>query len=120
VNFHDIKVFKTYPGTVLPPGVNFINMFTCSFFAKDKKLLVFENEFHHTFLSQICGGCDIRKSHLAVLVAICKSQLVVLKKASKKPRVKFLMKSAPSDRKLQLLYLNSDIKQVSSRLVLGH
>jgi hypothetical protein len=83
----------------LPPGDNFISMFTCSFFAKDKKLLVFENEFHHAFSSQNCGSCDIRKSHLAVLVAICKSQLVVLKKALKKPCVIFFMKSAPSDRK---------------------
>ncbi len=48
-----------------------------------KKLLVFENEFHHDFLYENCAGCAICKSHLAVLVAICKLQLAVRKKLQK-------------------------------------
>jgi hypothetical protein len=48
---------------------------------KDKKLLVFENKFHHAFLLENCDGCAVRKSHLAVLVASCKSQLPVYKKS---------------------------------------
>ncbi len=64
-----------------------------------KKLLVFENEFQHAFSYENCAGCAIRKSYLAVLVAlvaICKSQLAVRKKASKKLSVKILMKLTPS------------------------
>jgi hypothetical protein len=41
------------------------------------------------------ADCAIRKSHLAVLVAICQLQLNVGKKASKKPRIKMLMKLTP-------------------------
>jgi hypothetical protein len=55
---------------------------------KTKKLLVFENKFHHAFLYKNCAGCAICKLHLAVLVAICKSQLTVHKKALKKLHVK--------------------------------
>jgi hypothetical protein len=62
-------------------------MFTRGFFMqKTKSCLFFENEFHHAFLYENCAGCAICKSHLAVLVAICKLQLAVRKKASKKPR----------------------------------
>jgi hypothetical protein len=43
-------------------------------------LLAFENEFHHAFSYKKCAGCAIRKLHLAVLVAICKSELAVSKK----------------------------------------
>jgi hypothetical protein len=53
-------------------------MFMRSFFTrKTKKLLVFENEFHHAFLYENCAGCAICKSHLAVLVVIRKSQIAV-------------------------------------------
>ena len=55
---------------------------------RQKKLLVLENKFHHAFSYENCDGCAIRKLHLAVLVAIRKSQLGVHKKALKKPRVK--------------------------------
>ena len=71
-------------------------MFTRGFFTrKTKKLLVLGNDFHHAFLYENCAGCAICKLHLAVLVAIRKSQLVVHKKALKLPRVKMLMKSIP-------------------------
>jgi hypothetical protein len=59
-------------------------MFTRGFFKrKTKKLLVFENEFQNAFLYKNLAGCAIRKLHLAVLVAIHKSQLALCKKASK-------------------------------------
>jgi hypothetical protein len=78
-----MKVAKKYLRPVLLPGVNFINMFTHSFFTrKTKKLLIFENEFQHAFLYENCAVCAIRKSHLAVLVVqvtIRKSQLAVHK-----------------------------------------
>jgi hypothetical protein len=46
-------------------------MFMRSFFTqKTKKLLVFENEFHHAFLHENCAGCAIRKSHLTVVVVL--------------------------------------------------
>ncbi len=41
---------------------------------------------------------------LVVLVAIRKSQLVVHKNFSKKPRVKMLMKLTPGDKNWQLIY----------------
>ncbi len=67
-----------------------------SFFTqKTKKLLISENEFHHAFSYEICAGCAIRKSRLAVLVAIRKSQLAVRKKTSKKLRIKMLMTLTP-------------------------
>jgi hypothetical protein len=70
---------------MLPPGVNFISKVMSGYFTqKTKKLIVFENEFHHALLYENCDGYVVRKSHLAVLVAICKSQLVVYKKALKK------------------------------------
>jgi hypothetical protein len=54
-------------------------MFTHGIFAqKTKKLLGFENEFHHAFSYKKGAGCAICKSHLAVLVAICKLQLAEL------------------------------------------
>jgi hypothetical protein len=81
---------------MLLPGIIFINMFTRSFFTrKTKKLLVFENEFHHAFLYKNCAGRAIRNSHLAVPVAIRKSQIAVRKKASKNPHIKLLMKLTP-------------------------
>jgi hypothetical protein len=46
------------------------------FHKKDKKLPVYENAFS----CENCAGCAIRKLHLAVLVAFCKSQLAVQKK----------------------------------------
>ncbi len=70
-------------------GINFINMFMRSSFTwETKKLPVFENKFHHAFLYEHCAACAICKLHLAVLVAIGKSQLVVRKKALKKLWVK--------------------------------
>jgi hypothetical protein len=54
------------------------------FHLKDKKLLVFKNQFHHAFSYKNCAGCAIRKSHLAVLVAIRKSQLALRKKSFEK------------------------------------
>ncbi len=54
------------------------------FTQKTKSCLFLENEFHHAFSYKNCAGCAIRKSHLAVLVAICKLQLAVRKKASHK------------------------------------
>jgi hypothetical protein len=64
-------------------------MFMHGFFhVKDKKLLVFKNEFHHAFSSKNCAGWAICKLHLAVLVVICKSQLSVRKKALKMPHIK--------------------------------
>jgi hypothetical protein len=60
-------------------------MFKRGFFTqKTKKLLVFENEFHHAFLYENCAGFAIYKSHLAVLVATWKLQLAVRKKSFKK------------------------------------
>ncbi len=53
------------------------------FMLKTKKLFVFENEFHQAFSHKNCAGCAIGKSHLVVLVAICKSQLAGRKKALK-------------------------------------
>jgi hypothetical protein len=74
---------------MLPPGVNLINMFMCSFMCeRQKKLLVFENKVHHDSLYKNCSGCAIHKLHLAVLIAICKLQLAAYKNLSKKPRVK--------------------------------
>jgi hypothetical protein len=64
------------------------------FWSKNKRLLVFENKFHHAFSYENCVGCAIWKSHLAVLVAIPESQLAVLKKASKSC-VKMLMELQP-------------------------
>jgi hypothetical protein len=59
-------------------------MFMRGFFTrKTKKLLVFENKPHHAFLYKNCAGCAIRKSHLAVLVAIRKAQLTVQKSSEK-------------------------------------
>jgi hypothetical protein len=89
------------------PGVNFINMFTHSFFTrKTKKLLIFENELHHAFSYENCAVCAIRKSHLVVLavhVAICKSQISCAQFiALIKPHVKMLMKLTPDSRKGQL------------------
>jgi hypothetical protein len=81
---------------VFLPGIIFINIFTHSFFTqKTKKLLVFENEFHHAFSYKNFAGRAIRKSHLAVPVAIHKSQIAVRKKASKNPHIKLLMKLTP-------------------------
>jgi hypothetical protein len=71
---------------------------------KDKKQLVFENKFHHAFLYENCDGYALWKSHLVVLVAICKSQLAVCKKALKKTRVKISMKMAPGGKNWQLIY----------------
>ncbi len=62
---------------------------------KTKKLLVFENEFHHAFSYENSAGCAICKLHLAVLVAICKSQLAVRKKSFEKAVHKMFMKSTP-------------------------
>jgi hypothetical protein len=53
---------------------------------KDKKLLVFKNEFRHAFSNKNCAGCVICKSHLVVLVVLVatrKSQLAVCKKLQK-------------------------------------
>jgi hypothetical protein len=73
----------------LHTGINFINMFMNGFFVrKTKKLPVFENEFYRAFLYKNCVGCAIHKPHLAILVTICKLQLAVRKKASKKARCK--------------------------------
>jgi hypothetical protein len=47
------------------------------------------------FHAKIVLVVPFNKSHLAVLVAIRKSQLAVSKKALKKPDVKMLMKSTP-------------------------
>jgi hypothetical protein len=80
----------------LLPGINFIRMIMHGFFArKTKKLLIFSNEFHHDFLYENCAGCVICKSHLAVPVAIRKSQLALHNKALKKPCIKMLMKLTP-------------------------
>jgi hypothetical protein len=50
-------------------------MFMRSFFVKKtKKLLIFENEFHHAFSYEICAGCAIRKSQLAVFKKALKKQ----------------------------------------------
>jgi hypothetical protein len=51
--------------------------------------------FTMIFLYENCAGCEIQKSHLAVLVAIHKLQLAVRKKALKKLRIKMLMKLTP-------------------------
>jgi hypothetical protein len=60
-------------------------MFMRGFFVrKTKKLLVFENKFPHALLYKNCTGCAIRESHIAVLVAICKSQLAMHKKSFEK------------------------------------
>ncbi len=60
-------------------------MFTHGLFMRmTKKLLVFENKFHSAFLYENCADSDIRKLHLAVLVAICKSQLAVCRKSFEK------------------------------------
>ena len=67
-------------------------MFTCGFFTQTD---VFENEFPNAFSYKNCAGCAIRKSHIAVLVAIRKSQLAVRKKSLKKLCIKILMKSTP-------------------------
>jgi hypothetical protein len=76
---------SSIPARYYQADVNFINMFMCGFFAwKTKKLLVFENEFHHAFLYKNCADCAICKLHSAVLVAIRKSQLVVHRKNFKK------------------------------------
>jgi hypothetical protein len=72
---------------------------------KTKKLLVFENKFHHAFLYENCAGCTICKLQLAVLVAIRKSQLGVHKKASKKLHVKMLIKSTPGVNVLKHIFL---------------
>jgi hypothetical protein len=72
---------------------------------RQKKLLVFENKFHHAFLYENCAGCPICKLQLAVLVAICKLQLGVHKKASKKLHVKMLMKSTPGFNVLKHIFL---------------
>ncbi len=78
------------------PGVNFINVFMRGFFAqKTKKLLVFENKFHHAFSYKNCAGCVIHKLLLTVLVAIRKLQLAMRKKSFKKPCIKMLMKLTP-------------------------
>jgi hypothetical protein len=77
------------------------------FCAKDKKLLVFGNKFHHDSLYKNCSRCANHKSLFAVLVllvAIRKSQLVVHKNFSKKPRVKMLMELTPGDKNWQLIY----------------
>ncbi len=95
---------------MLPPAVNFINMFMHGFFArKTKKLLVFENEFYHSFSYENCAGRAIRKSHLAVLVVLVafhKLQLAVRKKALKKPCIKMLMKLTPGGKNWLLIYPN--------------
>ncbi len=54
--------------------------------------MFFENEFHHAFLYKNCAGCAIHKLHLAVPVAIRKSQLAVRKKSFEKDVHKMLMK----------------------------
>jgi hypothetical protein len=58
-----------------PQGINIINMFVLGIFThKAKKLLVFVKKIHHAFSYESCAGCAIQKLHLAVLVAIPKSQ----------------------------------------------
>ncbi len=74
---------------------------------KTKKLFVFENEFHDAFSNENCLGCAICKLHLAVLVAICKLQLAVHKKASKKLRIKMLMKLTPGSLKFKKYIFSS-------------
>jgi hypothetical protein len=66
------KICKDSLKSVRKSGISFINMFTCGFFTRNtKKLLVFENEFHHAVMHVNCAGCVIRKLHLVVLVATC-------------------------------------------------
>ncbi len=74
-------------------GVNFINMFTRTFLhERQKSCLFLKTNFTVLFSYKNCSSCAIHKLHLAVLVAICKSQLAVHKKALKKLCVKKLMK----------------------------
>jgi hypothetical protein len=91
---------------MLPPGVNFINIAWLFSHKRQKKLLVFEDKFHHAFSYKKNSGCAICKLRLAVLVALRKSQLAMHKKASKVLRIKMLMKLTPGGRKLQLIYPN--------------
>jgi len=79
----------------LLPSISSTCLFCGFFVRKTKKLLVFENKFHHALLYKNCTGCAIRESHLAVLVAICKSQLAMHKKDLKKLRIIMLMKLTP-------------------------
>jgi hypothetical protein len=77
-------------------GINFINLFMHGFFMrKAKNCLFFENNFHRAFSYKNCPGCAVHKLRLAVLVAICKLQSAVHKKALKKQHIKKLMKSTP-------------------------
>ncbi len=63
---------------------------------KDKEAVCFfKTNFAMLFHSKIVLVVPFNKSHLAVLVAIHKSQLAVHKKALKKPGIKKLMKLTP-------------------------
>ncbi len=87
---------------------------------RQKKLLVFENKFHRAFSYKNCSGCAIRKLHLAVLVAICKLQLAVRKKALKKLRIKMLMKSTPAGHASFVIYVYSNNCKNLCRIFLCH
>jgi hypothetical protein len=63
---------------------------------KDKKAACFRKQISPGFFVQkLCSlwHLQVASAVLVVLVAICKSQLAVCKKALKKPHVKVLMKS---------------------------
>ncbi len=89
VNFHGMKVFKTYPGTVLPPGVNFINMFTCSFFRERQKAACFWKWISSCFF--VSKLCWLWYSQVAPSCAGCHLQVAIsrVKKSFEKATHKF-------------------------------